>query len=79
MRVTFYPDEDALYFALSESKFSYGKALDDYRHLRFSEDDEIIGVEFLSVTDGVDLRGIPEEITAIIDPILEQINVKVLT
>jgi uncharacterized protein YuzE len=78
MRATFYTDEDALYIKLSDSKFSYGKDLDDRRHLNFSEDDEIIGIEFLQVSDGVDLTDIPEKVKALIDPILAQRHVKVL-
>ncbi len=77
MRATFYPEEDALDFILTDSDFSYGKALDDRRHLRFSEDDEVIGVEFLQVSEGVDLSDIPERVKSAIIPILEQRHVKV--
>ena len=77
MRVTFYPEDDAVYFKLSEAKFSYGKDLDDKTHLNYSVDDEVIGVEFLSIGQGVDLSGIPKKVQIIINPILEERGVKV--
>lgn len=76
MRVTFYPDEDALYIGISEKEFSYGKDLDEFKHLNFSEDHEVIGVEFLSVSHGVDLSNIPEDLKAAIEPILAERDVK---
>lgn len=77
MRAAFYPEEDALDIILTDNDFSYGKLLDDCSHLRFSEDNEVIGVEFLQVSEGVDLSAIPEKVKSAIIPILEQWHVKV--
>lgn len=76
MQVTFYPDEDAIYFTLSDEPFAYGKDLRDKTHLNFSVDGEVIGVEFLSISDGVDLSDIPEKVKYAISPVLEERGVK---
>ena len=76
MRVTFYTEDDAIYFTLTDEQFAYGKDLDDKRHLNYSADDQVIGIEFLAIGDGVDLSDIPEEIQTLISPILEQRGVK---
>ena len=40
------------------------------------KDGEVVGIEFLSISDGVDLSDIPGKVQEIISPILEQRGVK---
>jgi hypothetical protein len=79
MKLTFYPEEDGLYFELNDEPFAYGQDLDDYRHINCSADREVIGIEFLWISDGVDLEGLPEDVKGIIAPVLATRNVRVRT
>jgi uncharacterized protein YuzE len=77
MKASFYPEEDILYVNLSDKPFAYGRDLDDARHLNCSQDGSIIGIEFLYVSQGVDLSDIPDEVVRAISPILESRGVRV--
>lgn len=50
---------DALYVKLRETKYAGGKELDDARHMDLDVNGNVIGIEFLYVSQGVDLDGIP--------------------
>jgi len=50
---------DALYVALGEAEVALTRELDDRRLIDLSEDGQIVGIEFLDVSGGVDLRGVP--------------------
>ena len=69
-------DADAVYVRLSGKAYHHGKALDDDRRLDYAEDGSLIGVEFLYVSDGVDVAGIPGE--ARIGRLLEEHGIRVV-
>ncbi len=50
----------ALYIRLSDRPYAYGHDLDHARRVDFGFDGEPIGIELLYITDGVDLRDLPE-------------------
>lgn len=77
MKIYRYPKEDAVYIKFSSASFKYGKDLDDKRHLNFSAKDELIGIEFLSVSQGVELDDIPGIERAKVASELEARNIKV--
>ncbi len=76
MRIEHDTKVNALYVYLDDSApFAYNKVLDDRRVIDCAEDGHAIGVEFLNVSHGVDVRDVPEQ--AAIGRMLEEHNVKV--
>ena len=72
MEVKYYADEDILYVEIRDTEYGGGKELDDSRHLRLDVNGDIKGIEFLYVSEGVDLDGIhPEDLDAITDALQE--------
>ena len=69
-------EADAIYIRLSDKDYSYGEELDRERRVDYAADGAPIGVEFLCVSTGVDLRDLPEQKT--IAELLAQHRVKVL-
>ena len=61
MEVKHYPDEDILYLEVRDTEYAGGRELDDSRHLRLDVKGYMKGIEFLYVSEGVDLDGIPPE------------------
>jgi|DewCreStandDraft_2_1066082.scaffolds.fasta_scaffold00555_21 uncharacterized protein YuzE len=53
-------EADAIYVYLNPGRVAYSKFLDDLRVIDFSEDGRVVGVEFLQVSDGIDLSDVPE-------------------
>ncbi len=66
---------NALYVYLRDAPYAYGKSLDDARHIDYGADDQPIGVEFLNVSRGVKVDGVPEQRR--IGRALEEGNIKV--
>jgi len=66
---------NALYVYLRDAPYAYGKSLDDARHIDYGADDQPIGVEFLNVSRGVNVDGVPEQRR--IGRALEEYNIKV--
>ncbi len=65
-RVSYDREADALYVKLTDAPFAREQSIDDARHLNLAADGEVIGLEVLGVSHGVDLirralrrRGIP--------------------
>jgi hypothetical protein len=52
-------EADAVYVRLSLKPYSYGRDLDDYRRIDYAVDGTPIGIELLSISDGVNLVGLP--------------------
>lgn len=52
-------DEDALYVYLSDAEVTSTQELDDLRIIDRDANDQVVGIEFLDPSDGVDLRDIP--------------------
>jgi len=69
-------EADAIYIRLSDKDYSYGEELDRERRVDYAADGTPIGVEFLCVSTGVDLRDLPEQKT--IAKLLAEHRVKVL-
>jgi len=59
MEFKYDPEADAIYIYLSGKPYAYGKDLDDERRIDYAADDSPIGVEFLCVSKGVNLDGLP--------------------
>ena len=53
------PKADALYITLNSGVYDHGYDLDDDRRIDYDKNNVPIGVEILSVSHGVDLRGLP--------------------
>jgi len=54
-------DADAIYVYLSSDKYSHGEDLDEDRRIDYSSDNKPIGVELLSISEGVNLDSLPEK------------------
>lgn len=52
-------EADAIYVRLRPGVIVRSRPLDDFRILDLGEDDAVVGVEFINVSQGVDLSGIP--------------------
>ncbi|MGH2588929.1 MAG: DUF2283 domain-containing protein [Dehalococcoidia bacterium] len=50
---------DAIYVYLTDAKVAYTKELDDLRNIDYDATRGVVGIEFLGVSHGIDLRGIP--------------------
>lgn len=59
MRIEFDEEADALYLAVSDAPYAYGKDIDDSRRVDYAEDGTVIGIEILFPSQGIDLRGLP--------------------
>ncbi|MPZ48295.1 MAG: DUF2283 domain-containing protein [Dehalococcoidia bacterium] len=57
--VTYDQEADILYVRLLDSPVASTHAIDDLRLIDYSEDRAVVGVEFLQVSDGVDLTDLP--------------------
>lgn len=53
------PRADAIYVQVSDLPIAYSKELDDNRIVDYNYDDAPVGVEFLSVSEGIDLNDLP--------------------
>ena len=75
--VTFDPDADVLYVKLRDLSVRTTKPLDDLRLIDYSEDGEVVGVEFVSAADGIDLSDLPDrrEIEHLIEDSGEHIRI----
>jgi uncharacterized protein YuzE len=60
MKIQYDKAADALYIALLDKPWAYTKTLDDARNVDYSAGHEVIGVELLCVSAGVDLSDIPQ-------------------
>ena len=58
-KLTWYPAEDILYIQLSEEPFAYGRNFGDNTHVNFDVEDNPIGIEFVDVSEGIDLSDLP--------------------
>jgi len=79
MRIIFYPDLDALRARFhDELPFEYGKDIDDDSHHEFAKDGTLIGVEFLNISQGVNLDKIPPDLQKDLEGALSERNIKAL-
>lgn len=59
IKMTYDKEADAVYLYLSNKKVAYSKELDTERIADYSEDGELRGIEFLSVSSGVNTSDLP--------------------
>lgn len=70
------PEADAAYVRLSNGKCDVTEELDDRRNIDYDADGSVHGIEFLYVSDGIDLTAIPR--AAEIDAALRRAGLRVL-
>ena len=78
-QITMHPEDDSLHVQFSEAPTAGGRLLDrdGARTLYLSEDGAPVGVTFLYVSDGVDLKGVPVPDPAALREALTAAHVKV--
>mgnify|MGYP001084858817 CR=1 FL=1 len=59
MKIEHDSEADAIYYRLSPKAYRFGEDLDHQRRVDYVEDGTPIGVEFLYVSQGIDLRSVP--------------------
>jgi uncharacterized protein YuzE len=57
--VQFDAEADALYVYLSDGPLVRTQIIDDGRMVDWAADGQVVGLEFLDVSHGIDLRGVP--------------------
>lgn len=64
-------ESDALYVYLHPGQPAHTTGLDDRRMVDIADDGTVIGIEFLDVSGGIDLRDVPspETVAALIEPL----------
>ena len=58
-KVEYDKEADAIYIRLSDKPYAYTKPLDHMRYVDYAVDGTPIGVELLAISDGVDVRDLP--------------------
>lgn len=58
--ITYSAGADALYIAFADETVSWTEELDHRRMVDRGSGDRVLGIEFLDVSDGIDLTGVPE-------------------
>ena len=76
MRYSYDKMADAVYIYFNRKKYAYGEDLDRERRIDYSKDGSPIGVELLCVSQGVDLKDLPNRDK--IGEILNTLHLKVL-
>ena len=72
-----YPEEDAIYLQLRDAKYGGGPEVDNRRHIELGQDGNVLGIQFLYVSDGVELAGLPPAILPQVNALLEPAGVKI--
>jgi len=60
MKIEYDEIADAVYVRLLDEPVAYTKALDDLRNIDYSGKHVPVGIEWLCVSEGIDLSGIPQ-------------------
>jgi uncharacterized protein YuzE len=74
MQTQYFRDSDILYIRLRDTRRYSTRAIDDRRLLDLDEAGEVVGIEFLVVSEGVDLTGLPENESAVIKRALVEVG-----
>ena len=77
MEVFHDPEADAVYIRLRDTQYAQGKELSEGKYLLYDKEGNLKAVEFLSLSDGVDLDGIPEVDQADVSALLDQAKIKI--
>lgn len=59
MKLEYDKEADAIYIHLTDVPYSYGKSLDNERHIDYGENGEVRGIELLCVSMGIKTDGLP--------------------
>ena len=59
--ISYSRDGDIVYIQLSDKKVAHTKVVDDLRIVDYDEAGDVVGVEIIGASDGLDLRGLPEQ------------------
>ncbi len=59
MRLTVDAQADAAYVYILEQPVARSKELDEQRVLDYNQSNDVVGIEFLNISQGVDLRELP--------------------
>lgn len=77
MRIEHDKEANAIYVYMSDAGYHHGNELDPDRRVDYALDGSAIGIEFLNVSQGVDVRDLPSEDQLVQE--LEKVGVKVLS
>ena len=69
-------EANAVYINLVDKTCAYTKPLDDMRYVDYASDDTPVGIELLSVSEGVNLDDLPEQAQVV--KLLEGKHIKAL-
>jgi uncharacterized protein YuzE len=59
--LTYSEEGDIVYIRLTDKKIAHTKVIDDLRIIDYDEEWNVVGVELIGASDGMDLRGLPEQ------------------
>jgi uncharacterized protein YuzE len=59
--ITYSEESDAVYIKLSNSEVARTEVIDDARFVDYDSQGQVVGVELLGASAGLDLRGLPEQ------------------
>ncbi len=59
--LTYSEEGDIVYIRISDKEVAHTKTIDDLRIVDYDADWNIVGVELIGASDGMDLRGLPEQ------------------
>lgn len=72
-KAIYHEDIDILYVLLQGRQVACTRSMGPWRNVDMAEDGSIIGIEFINAkSDGVDLRGVPEQ--AVIEKALQELQ-----
>ena len=58
--ISYSEESDAVYIQLSDEPIVHTRVIDDARIVDYDKDGQVVGVELLGASAGLDLRGLPE-------------------
>ena len=58
--IRYSPESNAVYIQLTDADVAHTKIIDDLRIVDYDESWNVVGVELLGASAGLDLRGLPE-------------------
>ena len=61
MEIRHHTEEDAIFIRLRNIQSAYTKKLDDNRYVGYDDEDQLVWVSLLNVSDGVDLDMLDEK------------------
>ena len=75
-RAEYHRDIDILHVQLSDAEIVRTRELDIWRNVDFAEDGQVVAVEFVNASRGVDLQGVPRQ--AEVEQLVRQSGLRVV-